>query len=292
MARTKATKKNASKRDPQSAERNRRIMLASAIIIGAGAVFVGAAMGVAQLDQQASEFILPAANPSVVVDWPVDSTGTTWMPINERERIEQLLSRAVKGGTALSRAPLEEAGRALIATGWIDQMPTVRWTSHGQISIDARWRTPAAAVRVGDREIIIDWNQRVLPLDYALGVSNQIYFINADGPLPATGERWVGTDLEEGLALFHRLMQAHLLEQVAGFDLGKGAQSGTLRIITNRGASIIWGAGPGHQRPGEEPAGVKIDRLNALLERTGLIDGGAQLVDLRGANILLQRKEG
>lgn len=289
MAR-KTTKKKSTKRDPERIERNKRIAIGTALVIGATAVFVGGALGVGELDRKASELIVPGSI-TVNVNWPTNSRGEIWMPTLEQSHIEQLLSHSVRGGSALSLAPLQEAGLALMNTGWVDDVPDVRWTSKGVIDVHAKWRTPAAAIRIGTREIIIDWNRRVLPLDYAIGESWQYYFINADARLPSVGDQWVGTDLQDGLALLQRLQRENLLEQVAGFDLGKGADSGTLVIITKRDGKIVWGAGPGRERPGEQPAGVKIDRLKSLFSRTGLIDGGAELVEIHGADILFERRE-
>lgn len=291
MARKKTSKKKSSKRDPEHAERNKRIAIGSAIILAGGSVFVGAAMGIGELDRQAAEFIV-VGNPQIVLDWPINANGEIWMPINDRKQITTQLAHAVQGGKALSQAPLKEAGLALINTGWIEGTPAVRWTSTGEINIDANWRIPVAAVRVGNRELIIDRDRYALPLDYSIGESNQLFFINVSARQPQIGEQWLGTDLKDGLDLLSRLEQENLLEQVAGFDLGTGAESGTIRIITKRHAKIIWGAAPGQERPGEQPTGVKIDRLKALFDRSGLIDGGSEFVDIRGANILLQRREG
>jgi len=289
MARKKSSKKKSSKRDPERAARNKRIAVVSAVVLGGSAVFVGTAMGVGELDRQAAAFIV-STNPQISVDWPINQQGSIWMPIGERERIELLLSRAVQGGRALTRAPLEEAGLALVNTGWIEGTPTVRWTSDGRITIEAGWRIPAAVVRVGTREIVIDWDRHVLPLDYAIGESNQRFFINADARLPKTGEQWVGTDLQDGLVLLKELEQQGLLEQVVGFDLGDGAESGSISILTNRDAKIIWGAGPGRERPGEMPTGVKIGRLKAFYNKSGLIDGGSEFVNVSGAEIMFKRR--
>ncbi len=290
MARKKAAKKS-SKRDPERADRYKRIAIGSAIVIGAGAVFVGAAMGVGELDRRAGEFIVPT-NPSVMIDWPTDADGSIWMPINDRETLSRDLARAVQGGKALSRAPLEEAGLALMRSGWIQGTPRVRWTSDGEIEIEAQWRIPVAAVRVGTREIVIDRMRHALPLDYGIGQSNQLYFVHADARQPAIGEQWLGTDLQDGLELLFALERANLLEQVAGFDLGEAEESGTIRIITTRNSKIIWGAGPGRERPGEVPTSVKTGRLRVFYEKTGLIDGGFQYIDISGPTMTKMRAEG
>jgi len=291
MARKKTSKKKSAKSKSDQADRNKRIAIVSVVVVLGASAFVGGAMGVGELDRKAASFVVPT-NAQVLIEWPTDAVGSIWMPITDRETIDRLLSRAVQGGRGLTQAPLKEAALALKNTGWIEGTPTARWTSDGEIEIDAIWRVPVAAVRVGQREIIIDRDRNALPLDYALGESNQLFFINVAARQPAIGEQWLGTDLQDGLALLELLEEQGLLEQVAGFDLGQDAESGTIRLITTRGTKIIWGAGPGRERPGEVPIGQKIDRLKAFYEHTGLIDGGFEYLDIRGSVMEKLRAEG
>jgi len=284
----KSTKRKSSKRDPERFERNKRIAIVSSIVVLGGAVFIGGAMGVAELDRAAAQAIVPHS-PEAVINWDTLSDGTVWMPRKEQERLGLGVARAVRGGRALSSEPLKEAVLTMQSSGWVRGTPQAHWTSEGQIIIDASWRIPAAAVRVGNREVIIDWDRHVLPLDYAFNESNQIYFTNVDAPLPQVGQAWEGTDLQDGVALLRELRANDLLEQVAGFDLGRGSESGTITIITHRGTRIVWGGGPGRERPGEKTTNVKIERLRVLYERAGLIDGGVPYIDIRGDDIMVDR---
>ncbi len=291
MARKKSAKKKSTKRDPERDLRNKRIALGSAMLVAAAAVFGGAAMGLGELDRKAAAIIAPTDTLSVEVNWPTDARGRHWLPSADQENIEKTLMNAVKGGTALTQSPLEEAGRSLMKTGWLEGVPTARWTSDGVVSVEGQWRAPLAAVRLGNREIVIDRMRHVLPLDYAIGQSNQYFFLGIDAPLPDVGEQWPGTDLENGIELLELLRDEGLLEQIVGFDLGDGAESGILKIITKRDATIVWGAGPGRELPGEKPAGVKIGRLKEFLKTTSLIDGGFGFLDIRGTDILVVRSE-
>ncbi len=284
----KSTKRKSSKRDPERLERNKRIAIVTSIVVLGGVVFVGGAMGIGELDRAAARTIVPAS-PEVVISWDTLSDGSIWMPRQEQERLALGVARAVRGGRALSSEPLKEAVLTMQGSGWVRGTPEARWTSDGQIIIDASWRIPAAAVRVGNREFIVDWDRYVLPLDYAFDESNQLYFVNADAPLPQVGQQWEGTDLQDGIALLRELRTNNLLEQVEGFDLGRGAESGTISIITHRGTRIVWGAGPGRERPGEKTTSVKLERLRVLYERAGLIDGGAPFIDIRGDDIMVDR---
>jgi hypothetical protein len=62
-----------------------------------------------------------------------------------------------------------------------------------------------------------------------------------------------------------------------------------LSIITDRGARVVWGGGPQHLRPAEQPTSIKLDRVRTLLQRTGRMDAGVDLVDLRFQQPLIQR---
>jgi len=287
----KTTKRKKTARDPQRAERNKRIAIGASLLVLSGAVFVAGAMGVRELDRAATQAIV-RGTPEIVIGWDTLPDGSVWMPLAEQEQLHLAIARAVQGGKALSIEPLKEAVLTLQQTGWVEGVPEARWTHDGRIVIDAAWRKPAAAVRVGNREVIIDWDRYVLPLDYAIGQSNQWYFTNTDAPLPKTGQQWKGTDLQDGIALLRELRRHQLLEQIDGFDLGRGEDSGVISIITKRGTRIVWGAGPGRERPGEKPTSVKLDRLRTLYERAGLIDGGVPYIDIRGADIMVDRNPG
>ncbi len=284
-------KRKSSKRNPEITERNKRIAIGAAIVIGGASAFVGTAMGVSELDER-SAAVIASGDPVVEIVFPLNDAGESWMPIDEREWLNDAVKRAVIGTKALSVQPLELVGQQIIKSGWANGQPDVRWTADGRIVVTVDWRQPAAVVRVGPREIVIDWDAHVLRLEYPTGKSNQFYFVNASGSKPKVGRVWQGDDLRDGLALYRLLFEYGLLGQVEGIDLGEGAENGTLSIRTNRGAKIVWGGGPGHTRPGEQPTSIKADRLKALLEKTGRIDGNVELLDVRGDDITLMRGEG
>jgi len=286
-----AKKKKKSKRNPDTGDRNRRIAIGAAVVIGGASVFVGTAMGVDLLDQRAAEMTV-VGDPIVEIVYPGSSTGESWMPVYERDTLNDRARAAVRGTRALTATPLEEVGRMLASSGWAEGTPEVRWTADGRVRATLQWRVPTAAVRLGGREYVIDGHANLLPLDFPIAQSNQFYFTNASESKPArVGDRWEGKDLTDGLALLELLRDADLLEQVEGIDLGQGRESGTLSIRTNRGAKIVWGGGPGDVRPGEQPTSIKAERLKALFVKTGRIDANVELVDIRGSDITLIRWE-
>lgn len=285
MAKKKTSKRKSTKRDPEIAERNKRLAIWGGTALLAGATFAVGAMGLDTIERVAAESVV-RGTPEIQIAWPTLGDGTVWMPHTEQQNIYQSIARSIEGGRALSSEPLREAVLTLQASGWVDGVPEARWTSEGTIEVIARWRVPGAVVRVGQREVLIDWGRHVLPLDFAFGESNQPYFVNVSAPLPRTGQRWEGTDLSDGMGLLRMLREEGLLEQVAGFDLGTGSTSGMITIITTRGSRVVWGAGPGRERPGEQVSSVKIDRLQDIHESTGQLDGWFDMVDIRGAQIM------
>ncbi|MFK7759811.1 MAG: hypothetical protein AB8C13_07690 [Phycisphaerales bacterium] len=285
-----AKKKKKKKSNPETTERNKKIMLIAAVVLGTAGVFVSAGMGIKVLDERASELIVQD-DPEIHIQWGQGASGHIWMPIAERERIQARVEAATSGTKALSWHPLYQATKALQATGWINETPTARWTEQGSIEIVANWRVPAAAVRVGDRDYIIDYDANVLPLDYPIDQSNQIVIHHPALPNPGVANTWNEPEIHDALRLMTELKENNILAQVIGVDLGTGRDHGVLSLLTNGNAQIVWGGGPGRDRPAEMPSSVKMQRLVSLFNKTGRIDAGLQIVDIRGQDILTQRHE-
>lgn len=286
---TKGKKKRASK-DPERQERNKRIAIGACVILGGAAVFAGAGLGVKTLDEQAAACTLVGA-PDVEIVWPSDKQGNVWMPRSERRRIQELIDNAVLGTAALSVTPLKEASLALRGTGWVEGDPVARWADDGTVRLSADWRVPAAAVVVGEQETLIDWDAHVLPISYMRGASNQFYIRNTATTNPGVGNVWDEPEIADALALRRVLAQKGLLSQIEGVDLGEGREHGILHLLTNGDARIVWGGGPGRERPAEMPTDVKLDRLVELQTKTGRVDASVRIVDIRGQHILMQRHE-
>lgn len=283
-------KKKKKKANLENAERNKKIAMVSAIVLGLAGVFVSAGMGIKALDQHAADLIT-SDDPQIQINWGQGTTGHTWMPIQERDRIERLIATSITNTKPLSWQPLMSASKALASTGWVNDEPTARWTEDGTIIIDADWRVPAAAVRKGDRDYIIDYDANVLPLDYAHDRSNQFVIHNPALPIPGVGNQWDEPEIRDALNLLLELQKNNLHKQVVGIDLGINRDHGILNIITDRDTRIIFGGGPNRSRPAEMPSSVKIERLSSIFTNTARIDAGVMLVDVRGQDITMQRHE-
>lgn len=282
--------KKKKKKNPETTERNKKIALVTAVILGSAGIFVSAGMGIKAIDIRAAEFVNDQ-DPQIQINWGQGSSGHIWMPISERDRIEAKIKASLADSKALSWHPLYQASKALAATGWVNGEPAARWTDDGSIIIDAKWRVPAAAVRKGNRDYIIDFDANVLPLDYAIDQSNQLIIHNPGLPFPGTGNQWNEPEIRDALKLLQELKSNNLHLQIVGIDLGTRREHGILQLITNGNARVIWGGGPGRDRPAEMPSTVKMERLISLYNKTGRIDAAVQIVDIRGQHILMQRHE-
>ena len=282
--------KKKKKKNPEIAERNKKIAFITAVVLGGAGIFVSAGMGIKTLDDRAATLITDQ-DPQVRINWGMGASGHIWMPIAERDRIKKNVQASLAGGKALSWHPLYQASTALAATGWVNGEPTARWNDDGSITLDAEWRVPYAAIRNDGRDFVIDYDANVLPLDYAQGQSNQFVIHNPALPFPGAGNPWNEPEIHDALRLLAELEQNDLLAQITGIDLGTNREHGILHILTNGGARVVFGGGPGRSRPAEMPSSVKLERLVALQTKTGRIDAGALILDVRGPDITMQRHE-
>jgi hypothetical protein len=279
------------KKDPEAAARNKRIAITTAVVLGAAGVFVSAGMGINAVDERAAHHIT-STDPVIQINWGTDSSNHIWMPISERDRIERLVQSSVSSTKALSWQPLHNASKALASTGWVNAAPEARWTDDGTIIIEANWRIPAAVVRRGERDYLIDFEANVLPLDYPHDQSNQFVIHNPALPHPGTGNNWDEPEIRDALNLLVELQKHNLHHQVVGIDLGENREHGILQLLTDNSARVVFGGGPGRSRPAEMPTSLKIERLISVLNSTGRIDAGAMILDVRGAELSMQRHEG
>ena len=277
-------------------------MVVGAAVLGGLLLVGGGWVGLGRLDAMAVRVATPAAS-RVVFAWPSiegGAGGATWMPASEQARLEEMAGDACAGGSALDSAPLREVSRVLEGTGWFAQAPRSERLGDGSVRVSGRWRVPAAVVRVGDRERLVSWDGYALPLIYAAGRSGVRFLLQptADGP-SGPGKPWGGKDVGEGLALLGLLDASRksfrspeafdaFMAQVHGIDLQRGR---SLEIVTDRGTRVVWGAAPGAFQPGEQTAEVKLDRLRALFEKTGRIDGGMPRTEIHGTYVLHERPE-
>ena len=293
MAPSASTKKKSSKKkqtDPERAARRRRIAIGAATILGAIGFVVGGLAGVGALDRRAAGEILPG-DPEVSIAWPAGADGAVWLPTSEQRRLDAIARDAVNGGRALRASTLEEASRALHATGWFHGFPEARWDADGTIHVEGRWRVPAAAVLEDGREILIDWDGRVLPISYREGRSNQFVIQNAALPSPGVGALWDEPEIMDALRLRELLATARSARPGRGGRSGHGARPRRAPSAHQRRRAHHLGRRPRTRAHRRDAHRVKLERLRELQRTTGRIDASVRIVDIRGQHILMQRHE-
>jgi hypothetical protein len=272
----------------------RHVSAAGVLILCLG-LLCGVLLGVRPLEARAAALAGLRA-PAITIHWPPlpDATGT-WLPRDEQERLTRLASDAAGGDeTPYSPASLERISRALFATGWFADYPTVRRTSPGALQVRGTWRIPAAVIRTEGRDHLVSWDAMPLPPAYDPGASTMPVILSpAKGPpRAANGERtfttpWQGSDVGAALELLATLSGQPWANQVAGIDLARYRDEEVLLIATRTGSRIVWGGRPSAPRSGEVSTRQKLLHLSQLQQDFKRIDAGYPLIYINTARLQL-----
>jgi len=223
----------------------------------------------------------------------------SWLPEQFRRSLLAEAQAAVgPDPDPFSIAPLARLSRALKGSGWFDGEPRVeRVDPQGQedepalrasIRVTGTWRRPAALVRVGERDLLIDDRGRRMPVEYPAGREDQttrvILGVRAEAPRGIDGSPdyesvWASDRIEASIALLEVLRPQEFWPQVAGIDASRFAgRGGMLVIVTDRGSRIEWGSRPDRFAPGEVTVREKLARLASFYADPALghIDAGRE----------------
>jgi hypothetical protein len=285
MARTRTSKLRGMFADPSRVMHTVTSLVTTAIVVTVLATMV---VGRGPLLAQAAG--LRAGRLSVAFDWPPLSgkatsraaagEPATWMNAEQRRELEALALRLL-GGDPFDSGSLTRTRDALAATGWFAEGPWLKRYESGLVVITGTWRAPAAAVRVGEIDLLVGAGGELLPIEYPKGRSGLKVIVGA-GPAPAGfGERWPGGRVQAGLSLLAFLRPMPGFEQVEAVDVGEVDDLRRLSLLTSTGGRVLWGASPADFHPGQAAAGVKRDRLAAVHRQFGQLDAGRMFIDLR-----------
>lgn len=264
MARGK--KKPGKKPRASGGELGARARVFAGVVLAAGALGASG-WGVATVHDRAGE-LLAAETVQLDVRWPRRTPEEeSWIGPEFRSRIVSDIESHLSG-RVIDAVSLSDLGEVLQASGWFEGAPRLRRTADDAVSVDGVWRRPACVLRFGDRDRVIDWSGRPLPVDYAPGGSNLRVIVGAasepgrtaDGRLDM-GAAWPGEDVAAGLELLAPLLQEGFASQIAGVDVGGYYTQGQLVILTDEGTRIVWGGRFGEFIPGEAPSDEKLARL-------------------------------
>lgn len=268
-----------------------RAVTMTLMVVVFGALAVAALFGTERLEARVAAS-LASESPRIVIAWPTvpaDTTGRTWMPADFQTHLTEVAYAELgPADDPLGAAPLERIGTALERTGWFIGRPIVRREPGGQISVDGRWRIPAAVVRHGSLDYLVSSEGELLPGIYGVGTSNYrvIHGVKPEPPRRggeiAFGEPWPGTEVRAAVRLLTLASGRPWWNQVRAIDAAEYAKRRRLVIVTDRDARIVWGAAPGEAVPGEQSDDVKLQRLDLLAQRHGRVDAGKATIEVFG----------
>lgn len=244
----------------------------------------------------------------LVIEWPALAAGAsgssepntepdtsgqpaTWLSEPYRFQVSAITSAALTSDP-YDQAALERAAAAIVSTGWVKSVTSIRREPGGVIRVRADWRTPAAVVRFENQDYLVSTDGDLLPAKFAPGKTRlRVIFNPSYNPPENPGERWLGGDVQAGLALLAQLQtKPKVYQQVAGVDVSKYVKSRRLSAVSDRGGLVVWGVPPGESRVGEPSTDKKMALMERLLADPAYgrrIDAGQPLVDLTSSRGIL-----
>jgi hypothetical protein len=201
-------------------------------------------------------------------------------------KLEALRDASLADGVPLDDPEVvRRLGRAFAMHPWVREVVAVTVSHPAAARVEIRCREPVAMVAVPGGLLAVDAEGVVLPSDDFSSESAAAYprvTGVASGPQGAVGFPWGDATVEQGAALAAALgpdwQPLGLVECRPLHDAAAEAPAWELRGQGDQ--AIIFGSAPGHERPGEPTAAVKIARLRSLSHDKA--EGGAA-VDLRVA---------
>lgn len=219
---------------------------------------------------------------------PVTAPAKSWLPEQFQEELMTVGMRAL--GTApdpLSREPLDRLGSAMADSGWFSGTPTIERHESGKIVVHGTWRVPAAVVRVEDKDHLLSWDGKPMPVTYeqslsglrVIGGATSGPARKADGAIDFA-QNWPGEDVEAAVELLAILMQQPYASQIAGIDVSMYAAKKWLIIDTTMGTRIVWGGRPSKPLNGECATNFKLAKLEKIRRDVGRIDAGVGAIEI------------
>ncbi len=206
----------------------------------------------------------------------------------EADLESMLVETAVRhiGGDPLQRADLMDARESLLATGWFVSVEQVRRVGTRAVDVTATLSQPFAVIRdrLRARDHLVDAQGRVLPRSYAPGErSGYIGLTGARYNAPThSGMTWQGADVADALNVLALIIDRPWLDQVVRIDLTHHRRDGSIRLVTDRNCTIVWGRAPGDEAGSDVPAAQKLSYLDYHYEQYGHIDRGLEELDITG----------
>lgn len=246
-------------------------LFVAAILIGVGWVIPTLEARARDLDEPrlARERGASAGGPEIA--WSDD---VSWLPETERTRVEVAIASELVGVGPFDREALSHAAAAGDRSGWFTAAVHLRRTGLAEVLVETPLRRPAAAVRSGDRDLLVDADGVLLPMTWPIAHTPEELVVLTgirDEPPSAPGKIWQSGALVEGLATLAEIRGRAWSREVASIDLEQVPGGGPVTLLTRGHGRVIWGT-RGEGRVGEVPVGTRLAYLDRLHATSGSIE--------------------
>jgi hypothetical protein len=198
----------------------------------------------------------------------------SWLPSDERARIEISIAAELAGASAFDAAALESAAEAASRTGWFTGPVRLLRTSLDEVLVETPLRVPRAAVRSQGRDHLVDLGGVLLPLSWRAGQApaGMPVFIGVDDRAPdMPGEAWTGGTLGLGFKVLAAISDRAWSQEIAAIDVDGVDRGAPIRLRTRHGGTIVWGSAE-EATVSEVPIATRLAYLDRLHTRAGSVE--------------------
>jgi hypothetical protein len=182
----------------------------------------------------------------------------------------------------------EVLARELAKSPWVSKVHWVRRSFGGMFVIHADFREPTALVKLEEGCYLIDQEGYLLPGKYKYDALLDCGLLEIHGVksrLPEPGKKWVGKDLQGGVALVKLLKTVEFRHQVTAVDVtnyeGRCDRNASWLVLeTDRHTLIRWGRPAGEEGGLENTADDKVALLRGAYADYHHIDCNRMFVDI------------
>lgn len=269
-------------------------------------------LGVSKSRQFAEATVLkPKSTAKVVLIDP-----PAWMNEELRSRIMQIAT-PVSAKSSLEHDEVKEIAQILAAEPWVKQVKQVRRV-YGEkpgdtLEVNCEFRAPVALVQDGGWFWMVDGDGVKLPERFTKEELSRVavgrglekiqlrVVTGLHSPAPQAGEKWVGRDLEAGIALSKLFFDKPFMNDVAMIDVsgvdpvaaGMGGASNEVVLHTRYNTQIRWGSPI--QQSGfsvEVSAAQKLATLERLYREWDRLDAGRPWIEIRYDRVIYPEPDG
>ncbi len=206
------------------------------------------------------------------------------------------------------QASLERAADMLTRSGWFKSAPTVRRLPEQRLEVSGPWRTPKALVQREGLLYLVDGEGRLMFMPERWSPSPVLLRVygpelgpprDRDGRV-AWGQPWPGGSVQHAVRLAEYLAHAdqeseptgrgpRVLDRIVGVDVSAWSDTpeGLLRLRTDRGGLVVWGAPIGEEPGHEVPVRLKLDQLREALAMSSRWDDAGRKISVNRRSLYL-----